>query len=180
MAWVGSGAPPQGRDPTVGCEKDGAAVPPTIATPHALTPRLHHRNSNSASVCFEPALDLCHPRRVYSAAVVGTIVTMAPILGPVIGGWITDTWNWHWLFYVNLLPGIAVTILDALLIRIDEPDLSLLKDVDYPGIVLMAIALSTLEYVLEEGSRWNWFDDATIGTVRGSQLSPECCSLSAA
>ena len=113
-------------------------------------------------MCFEPALDLCHPRRVYSAAVVGTIATMAPILGPVIGGWITDTWNWHWLFYVDLLPGIAVTILAALLIRMDEPDLSLLKGADYPGIVLMAIALSTLEYVLEEGSRWNWFDDATI------------------
>jgi MFS transporter, DHA2 family, multidrug resistance protein len=102
------------------------------------------------------------PRRVYSAAVVGTIASLAPVLGPVIGGWITDTWNWHWLFYVNLLPGIAVTILAALLIRIDEPDLSLLKDADYPGILLMAVALSTLEYVLEEGSRWNWFDDRTI------------------
>jgi MFS transporter, DHA2 family, multidrug resistance protein len=102
------------------------------------------------------------PRRVYSAAVVGTIASLAPVLGPVIGGWITDTWNWHWLFYVNLLPGIAVTILAVLLVRIDEPDLSLLKGADYTGIVLMAIALSTLEYVLEEGSRWNWFDDATI------------------
>ena len=101
-------------------------------------------------------------RRVYSAAVVGTIASLAPVLGPVIGGWITDTWNWHWLFYVNLLPGIAVTILAALLIRIDEPDWKLLRDADYPGIVLMAVALSTLEYVLEEGSRWNWFDDATI------------------
>src|SRR6201998_358169 len=102
------------------------------------------------------------PRRVYSAAVVGTIASLAPVLGPVIGGWVTDTWNWHWLFYVNRLPGIAVTILAALLIRIDEPDVSLLKDADYPGIVLMAVALSTLEYVLEEGSRWNWFGDATI------------------
>jgi MFS transporter, DHA2 family, multidrug resistance protein len=102
------------------------------------------------------------PRRVYSAAVVGTIASIAPTLGPVIGGWITDTLNWHWLFYVNLLPGVAVTILVALLVRIDEPDLSLLKEADYPGIVLMAVALSTLEYVLEEGSRWNWFDDATI------------------
>jgi DHA2 family multidrug resistance protein len=101
-------------------------------------------------------------RRVYSAAVVGTIASLAPVLGPVIGGWITDTWNWHWLFYVNLVPGIFVTILAVLLIRIDEPDLSLLKGADYPGIVLMAVALSTLEYVLEEGSRWNWFDDATI------------------
>jgi MFS transporter, DHA2 family, multidrug resistance protein len=101
-------------------------------------------------------------RRVYSAAVVGTIASIAPTLGPVIGGWITDTWNWHWLFYVNLLPGIVVTILAALLVKIDEPDLSLLKEADYPGIALMAVALGTLEYVLEEGSRWNWFDDATI------------------
>jgi DHA2 family multidrug resistance protein len=80
----------------------------------------------------------------------------------VIGGWITDTLNWHWLFYVNLLPGIAITILVVLLVKIDEPDLKLLKGADYPGIALMAIALGTLEYVLEEGSRWNWFDDATI------------------
>jgi DHA2 family multidrug resistance protein len=101
-------------------------------------------------------------RRVYAAAVVGTIASLAPVLGPVIGGWITDTWNWHWLFYVNLLPGIAVTVLAVLLIRMDQPDLSLLKGADYLGIVLMAVALSTLEYVLEEGSRWNWFDDRTI------------------
>jgi DHA2 family multidrug resistance protein len=66
------------------------------------------------------------------------------------------------LFYVNLLPGIATTILVVLLVKIDEPDLKLLKEADYAGIALMAIALGTLEYVLEEGSRWNWFDDATI------------------
>src|SRR5579859_5620473 len=102
------------------------------------------------------------PRRVYSAAVVGTIASVAPTLGPVIGGWITDTLNWHWLFYVNLLPGIAITVLVVLLVKIDEPDLKLMKDADYPGIALMAIALGTLEYVLEEGSRWNWFDDTTI------------------
>ncbi|MBV9964232.1 MAG: DHA2 family efflux MFS transporter permease subunit [Alphaproteobacteria bacterium] len=101
-------------------------------------------------------------RRVYAAAVVGTIASIAPTLGPVIGGWITDTLNWHWLFYVNLLPGAAVTVLAALLIKMDEPDLKLLKGADYPGIALMAVALGTLEYVLEEGSRWNWFDDATI------------------
>jgi MFS transporter, DHA2 family, multidrug resistance protein len=101
-------------------------------------------------------------RRVYSAAVIGTIASIAPVLGPAIGGWITDNWNWHWLFYVNLLPGIAVALLSALLIRIDEPDWKLVKDADYPGIVLMAIGLGTLEYVLEEGARWNWFDDRTI------------------
>jgi MFS family permease len=102
------------------------------------------------------------PRRVYSAAVVGTIASVAPTLGPIIGGWITDTLNWHWLFYVNLAPGIAITLLVPFLVNIDKPDLRLLKDADYPGIVLMAIGLGTLEYVLEEGTRWNWFDDSTI------------------
>jgi DHA2 family multidrug resistance protein len=101
-------------------------------------------------------------RRVYSAAVVGTIASVAPTLGPVVGGWITDTLNWHWLFYINLVPGVAVTLLVPLLVKIDEPDLSLLKGADYLGIVLMAVGLGCLEYVLEEGARWNWFDDAMI------------------
>ena len=104
------------------------------------------------------------PRRVYAAAVVGTIASIAPSLGPVIGGWITDTLDWRWLFYVNLLPGLLVTIGVAILVDIDKPDLSLLKGADYPGIVLLAITLATLEYFLEEGSRWNWFSDETIRT----------------
>jgi DHA2 family multidrug resistance protein len=102
------------------------------------------------------------PRRVYSAAVIGTIANLAPTLGPVIGGWITDTLNWHWLFYINVVPGLAITVLVPMLVRIDEPDLSLLRGADYIGIVLMAIGLGTLEYTLEEGTRWNWFDDSTI------------------
>src|SRR5271166_473877 len=104
------------------------------------------------------------PRRVYFAAVIGTIASVAPALGPVIGGWITDTLDWHWLFYINLVPGLLITLLIPFLVKIDKPDLSLLKDADYPGIVLMAIFLGTLEYVLEEGTRWNWFDDAAIRT----------------
>src|SRR5580704_12052774 len=63
-------------------------------------------------------------RRVYSAAVIGSIASVAPTLGPVIGGWITDTLNWHWLFYVNLLPGAVITVLVVLLVKIDEPSLS--------------------------------------------------------
>src|SRR6201985_1777540 len=102
------------------------------------------------------------PRRVYSAAAIGTIASVAPTLGPVVGGWITDTLYWHWLFYVNLVPGILVPVLVAVMVRIDEPDHSLLRQADYPGMVLMAVFLGCLEYVLEEGSRWNWFDDSTI------------------
>ncbi|HEY1933554.1 MAG TPA: DHA2 family efflux MFS transporter permease subunit [Acetobacteraceae bacterium] len=101
-------------------------------------------------------------RRVYAAAVVGSIASIAPTLGPVIGGFITDTLDWHWLFYINVVPGLLVTFAVVALVDIDEPDLSLIRGADYPGIALMAIALSTLEYVLEEGARWNWFSDDTI------------------
>ena len=103
-------------------------------------------------------------RRVYAAAVIGTIASVAPTLGPVIGGWITDTLDWHWLFYINVLPGLAITLLVPVLVNIDKPDLSLLRGADYPGIALMALGLGTLEYVLEEGTRWNWFNDSTILT----------------
>lgn len=101
-------------------------------------------------------------KRVYAAAVIGTIASVAPTLGPVIGGYITDALNWHWLFYINLLPGIAVATAVPLLVKIDEADVSLLKQADYIGIALMALGLGTLEYFLEEGTRWNWFSDATI------------------
>lgn len=103
-------------------------------------------------------------RRAYAAAVVGTIASIAPTLGPVIGGWITDTLDWHWLFYINVIPGLLVAFGVAALVDIDRPDLSLLSNADYPGILLMALSLGTLEYVLEEGARWNWLSDQTIRT----------------
>jgi MFS transporter, DHA2 family, multidrug resistance protein len=104
------------------------------------------------------------PQRPIAAALVATIAYLAPTLGPVIGGWITDTWSWHWLFFINLAPGIAVTILVPLLVDIDRPDLKLLKGADYAGIVLMALFLGTFEYALEEGPRHDWLGDETIRT----------------
>ncbi len=101
-------------------------------------------------------------RRVIAAAVIGALASLAPTLGPTVGGWITDHYSWHWLFFVNLVPGILVAILVPILVRIDKPNLSLLRGADYPGMILMAIALGCLEYTLEEGPRWNWFEDKTI------------------
>jgi len=101
-------------------------------------------------------------QRVLAASIVGGLASLAPTLGPVVGGWITDTWSWHWLFYLNVLPGVVVTVLVPILVRIDNPDLALLKGADYLGIVLMALFLGCLEYVLEEGPRWDWFGDDTI------------------
>ncbi len=97
-----------------------------------------------------------------AAAVIGGIASFAPTLGPTIGGWITDNYSWHWLFFINIVPGLFIAIVVPLLIRVDEPDWSLLKNADYLGMALMALFLGCLEYTLEEGPRWDWFGDETI------------------
>ncbi|HME25293.1 MAG TPA: DHA2 family efflux MFS transporter permease subunit [Acetobacteraceae bacterium] len=104
-------------------------------------------------------------QRVIAAATIGCIASLAPTLGPTIGGWITDNYSWHWLFYINLVPGVFVSIVVPILVRVDRPNLSLLRGADYAGMVLMAVFLGCLEYTLEEGPRWDWFGDATIRTT---------------
>jgi MFS transporter, DHA2 family, multidrug resistance protein len=101
-------------------------------------------------------------QRVIAAATVGTISSLAPTLGPTIGGWITDNYSWHWLFFINLVPGIFVAVVVPLLVRIDKPNRALLRGADYLGMILMALCLGCLEYTLEEGERWDWFSDDLI------------------
>lgn len=105
------------------------------------------------------------PQRVVAAAVIGGLSSLAPTLGPTIGGWITDNYSWHWLFFINIVPGIFVTVTVPLMVRIDRPDFSLLRGADYLGMALMAVSLGCLEYTLEEGPRWDWFGDDTIRTT---------------
>jgi MFS transporter, DHA2 family, multidrug resistance protein len=101
-------------------------------------------------------------QRVIAAATVGALSSLAPTLGPTVGGWITDHYSWHWLFFVNLVPGTIVSVMVPLLVRIDTADLKVLRGADYLGMVLMAVSLGCLEYTLEEGPRWGWLDDQTI------------------
>src|SRR5207342_3278756 len=101
-------------------------------------------------------------QRVIAASSIGAIASLAPTLGPTLGGWITDHWSWQWLFFVNVVPGLVVAIGVYKMVTIDKPDLSLLRGADYLGIVLLALFLGCLEYTLEEGPRWNWFSDSTI------------------
>jgi DHA2 family multidrug resistance protein len=104
-------------------------------------------------------------QRVIAAATVGALSSLAPTLGPTVGGWITDSYSWHWLFFVNLVPGLFVTIVVPVLVKVDRPNLALLRGADYLGMVLMAAFLGCLEYTLEEGPRWDWFGDESIRTT---------------
>jgi DHA2 family multidrug resistance protein len=93
---------------------------------------------------------------------IGLVATLAPTIGPTVGGYLTDALSWHWLFFINIVPGIAVTIAAITLIDFDKPDLSLFEHFDWTGLIFMALFLGALEYVLEDGPRYDWFEDSTI------------------
>lgn len=96
-------------------------------------------------------------QRSIGSAVFGLTVTFAPAIGPTIGGWLTDTYSWHWIFYINLLPGAA--LLGMIWYGLDDAPMQLgkLARGDWSGIACMAVGLGCLEYVLEEGQREDWF-----------------------
>jgi DHA2 family multidrug resistance protein len=93
---------------------------------------------------------------------ISLVLNLSSTIGPTLGGFLTDTYSWHWLFLVNIVPGILVAVAVWFLIDIDKPDRSLLRYFDLMGLALMAVFLGCLEYVLEEGARWDWFADNSI------------------
>jgi DHA2 family multidrug resistance protein len=102
------------------------------------------------------------PQLATVMVMISLVLNLSSTLGPTIGGYLTDTFSWHWLFLVNIVPGAGVAVAVWLLIDIDKPDWSLLRYFDLTGLVLMALFLGCLEYALEEGPRWDWLSDNTI------------------
>jgi DHA2 family multidrug resistance protein len=94
--------------------------------------------------------------------VLGLVSTLAPALGPTIGGWVSDSASWRWLFFMNIVPGLGITIALPILGRIDEPNPSMLKRIDWLHVASLAIFLGSLQYVLEEGPRQQWFEDQDV------------------
>ena len=101
-------------------------------------------------------------KRPIVSPMIGLVATLAPTIGPTIGGYLSHAFSWHWLFLVNVVPGIGVTIAAWTLIDFDKPDHSLLKRFDWFGLAGMAAFLGSLEYVLEEGTRLDWFESHEI------------------
>ncbi|MBV9584412.1 MAG: DHA2 family efflux MFS transporter permease subunit [Alphaproteobacteria bacterium] len=102
------------------------------------------------------------PPLVTLMVIISMLFNISGTMGPTIGGFLTDTFSWHWLFLVNIVPGLVIAAVVWLAIDIDKPDFSLLHGFDVTGLVLMAIFLGCLQYALEEGPRWDWLDEQTI------------------
>jgi DHA2 family multidrug resistance protein len=104
-------------------------------------------------------------QRAMIPAILGLVSVLAPTLGPTVGGWITDSLGWRWLFFINVVPGLIVTILVLALVRIDRADLSMLRRIDWVHLASMATFLAGLEYLLEEGPKNDWFNDTTMAAA---------------
>lgn len=101
-------------------------------------------------------------RRMGPMIMTGLVATIAPTIGPTLGGWVTQALSWQWLFFVNFVPGILVTMLVWSVVDIDRPNYALLKQIDIVGVALIALFLGPLVYVLEEGPREDWFNSSSI------------------
>ncbi len=103
-------------------------------------------------------------------ALFSMVIMVGPAVGPVLGGWLTDSFSWPWIFFVNLPVGILGIYLtlrnvrESAAMRAEQKARSVQarKNFDYAGILLMAVAIGALQYVLEEGSKHDWFDSTEI------------------
>jgi len=94
--------------------------------------------------------------RILPTTVAGVFAMLAPTLGPAVGGYITETYSWHWLFLVNLAPGAAVAAAVGYFIRIGRPNLRLLRRIDLIGLAFASVFLAALELSLKEGPKRAW------------------------
>jgi DHA2 family multidrug resistance protein len=107
------------------------------------------------------------------APIIGLVATLAPTIGPTVGGIITDAMSWHWLFFINIVPGIGITIGVLALVDFDSPNFALLERFDWWGLLFMGGFLGALEYVLEEGPQYEWLQDTSVA------ICASICGISA-
>ena len=112
---------------------------------------------------FAAAFTIFPPsKRAIVSPIIGLIATLAPTIGPTVGGLLSHALSWHWLFLVNVIPGICVAFAAWNLIDFDKPDWKLANRFDWWGLAAMATFLGSMEYVLEEGPSNEWLADRAV------------------
>ena len=119
------------------------------------------------------AVFLLFPQRRQGVAttVAGVLAVLAPTVGPIIGGWITETYSWHWLFLINVVPGVAAIAVAAAVLPREAARLSLIRSVDWLSLALLALALAALEIGLKEGPQRGWLSGPVLGLLALAAVS---------
>ncbi len=102
------------------------------------------------------------PEKISTAnAIFGMGLILGPTFGPTLGGYITDNFSWHWIFFVNIPIGIVATILSYRYVT-DRPGAVRPRKIDWWGILFLVISVGSIQYVLEEGTAEDWFESHEI------------------
>jgi DHA2 family multidrug resistance protein len=111
-------------------------------------------------------------KRGAAMAAYGMGVVVAPIIGPTLGGWITDNYSWRWIFYINLPIGVLALFMVNLFVE-DPPYIraSMKRRIDYAGFLAMALWLGSLQLVLDKGQEDDWFAAAWICAATALSLA---------
>jgi MFS transporter, DHA2 family, multidrug resistance protein len=95
----------------------------------------------------------------------GVLAVLAPTVGPIVGGWITETYSWHWLFLINVMPGIFAVAAGTTLLPRERTHLSGARGLDWPSLGLLAIGLAALEIALKEAPQRGWTSALVAGLL---------------
>jgi len=97
-------------------------------------------------------------------AMFGVGVMVGPTIGPTLGGWITDNYNWPWIFYINVPLGILAAIMVMAYVR-NAAHQERANRIDITGIILLALTVGSLQWMLERGERYDWFESRFVTTL---------------
>jgi DHA2 family multidrug resistance protein len=119
------------------------------------------------------AVFLLFPSRLHAVAttVAGVVAVLAPTIGPVVGGFITETWSWPWLFLINVIPGLVAASATPFLLPRQETNFAELSKLDLRALVLMAAALASLEIGLKQAPLNGWLSLSCAGLLSASAIA---------
>ncbi|HEY5083826.1 MAG TPA: DHA2 family efflux MFS transporter permease subunit [Rhizomicrobium sp.] len=113
----------------------GMLIPSVFTAVFVLIPQRHH---------------------ILATTMAGVAALFAPTLGPLLGGWLTETQSWHWIFLINILPGLIVALIVLMCLKNEKPNIAVLKRLDGLTLLLFAIFLAGLQWLLNEGPHYHW------------------------
>ncbi len=113
------------------------------------------------------AVFLLFPVRLeaFATMVAGVLAVLAPTVGPIVGGWITQTYSWPWLFLINVPPGIVAGLVAALALPKERVAFDQIRHLDVPALVLGAAALAALEIAIKEAPDRGWTSSLPVGLL---------------
>lgn len=110
-------------------------------------------------------------RQGIATTLAGVLAVLAPTVGPIVGGWITETYSWHWLFLINVGPGVVAIAVAGLVLPRRPTQMALIRAVDWLSLGMLAIALAAFEIGLKEGPQRGWTSGLVVGLLVLAALS---------